>query len=444
MNTVTLRTGCGCLRGIEDQGVRIFRGIPYATSERFEKPVLLHHWEGELDATDVERDCWQYSAFRDEKATGGSFYYQEFRREQQIRYGESPQELTIVTPEGAENCPVLVFFHGGGHETGTIGEIPYGTTREYADRGIVYVSVGYRLNIFSLYACGNYGLHDQVAAIRWVQKHIGDFGGDPGRITIMGQSAGAMSVTNLCYSQTLKGLVQGAILISGGGCIPRLAGPLTKAEAEPFWQAVRNRAGAETEEQMRTLPPQTIWEAWYAEARAWNDLRTLQPGIDGEIIPDVPQEVLKRQEDLDVPMIFSVTSQDFMPVVMFEVAQRWAMRSHRLGRKPVYGYFFDRTPPGNRYKAFHAADLWYLFGSMDRSWRPFEETDYALAKRMMDHMAAFVKTGDPNGEGLPQWKPLSSRQKKFCLFDGVSQGMVSPWICRWKLLRTMLWDKGPM
>ena len=139
-----------------------------------------------------------------------------------------------------------------------------------------------------------------------------------------------------------------------------------------------------------------------------------------------------------------VTSQDFLPVILYEVALKWGVDNAKKNKQPVYAYFFDRVLPGNRFKAFHACDLWYLFGSMDKSWRPFAETDEKLAAQMMDYAANFIKNQNPNGPGLPEWKSLSKKQKKFRLFDGVSTEMIGPWKCRKKVWNTMLRDKGPM
>ena len=123
-------------------------------------------------------------------------------------------------------------------------------------------------------------------------------------------------------------------------------------------------------------------------------------------------------------MIVGVTSQDFMPYIIYEMASGWANLRARQGRAPVWGYLFDRALPGNSYKAFHAADLWYMFGNMDRCWRPFEETDFALKDQMIAYVANFVKTGDPNGRGFPAWPAVSKTQKKFWLFDGKSDGLI--------------------
>lgn len=444
MGEYILQTACGAVKGLERENGILFQGIRYATAERFDYPKPVIHWEGVYDATKQELNCYQYDTFRKEENDTDNFYYEEFRKGQTLLYEENALTLNIVKPLQGENCPVLVFIHGGGHETGTVGELPYGDTQEYAKRGIVYVSVGYRLNVFSLYRCRNYGLYDQMTAIRWVHDNIKAFGGNPGRIVIMGQSAGAMSVTDLLYTQALKGIVKGAIMLSGGGMIPKMAKPYTEAEADGFWSEVRKRAGAEDEAEFKALPANEIWEAWYQVSREHHDMHCLQPGIDGTIIPDLPQNIRRQGTDLDVPLMIGVTSQDFMPYLIYELAYGWAKRNAREGRQPVYGFFFDRALPGNRFKAFHAADLWYFFGNMDKCWRPFEKLDYDLSAQIIDYTANFVRNGDPGGGELPEWKPVTKGQKGFRKFDGISAGYAYPLECRRKLMHTFLRDKGPM
>lgn len=444
MGECVIQTACGAVKGIEKENSVFFQGIRYATAERFEYPKAITHWDGVYDATGQELNCFQYDTFRPEENDTDNFYYEEFRKGNKFLYEENALTLNIVKPIQGEDCPVLIFIHGGGHETGTVGELPYGDTEEYAKRGIVYVSIGYRLNVFSLYRSRNYGLHDQMTAIHWVYDNISSFGGDPEHITIMGQSAGAMSVTDLLYTQALKGIVKGAVMLSGAGMIPKMVKPYTEEESASFWDEIQKRAGAKDEEEFKKMPAKEIWEAWYQISREHNDMHYLQPGIDGKIIPDLPQNVRKEETDLDIPLIVGVTSQDFMPYLIFELAFGWAKRNAREGRQPVYGFFFDRELPGNRYKAYHAADLWYFFGNMDKCWRPFEQLDYDLSARMIDYVANFVRNSDPNGGNLPRWKPVTKQHKGFIKFDGISDGYASPFECRRKLMYTFLKDKGPM
>jgi carboxylesterase type B len=439
-----LDTPCGRIRGETKDGCRIFRGIPYAATARFEKPVETTRWDGVLDAVPDGADCYQFSAFRRGTSEADHFYDREFRSGLSFTYTEEDVTLNIVAPENAANCPVLVFVHGGGHETGTVSELPYGTCTEYAGHGIVYVSVGYRLNVFSLFRCRNFGLFDLLAALSWLQHNLAAFGGDGARMTVIGQSAGAMSLTDLCLTPLAAPYLRGAVLMSGGGAVPHLLRPCTKEEADPYWDRVRAAAGVQTDEALNAVPPQTLWEAWYRVRTATRDLRLLQPGIDGEIIRGEPGRLLKAGAPLPIPCILGVTSQDFLPVFLYEMALRWGKAAAAQGRPPVYGYLFDHTLPGSSYKAWHACDLWYLFGSMDRSWRPFTEADRALSQQMIAQVAQFVKTGDPNGAGLPAWKPITQTDSAFRRFDTEPPAQISPAGCRAKVWRTALFDKGPM
>ena len=185
MNRTEIETGLGKVIGTVDKGVCMYRGIPYAVTERFEEPKPYPKWDV-FDATEIETDCYQYLTYRDESTGPDAFYHKEFRSDQEFKFAESPMTMNIIARENADKDPVLVFIHGGGFETGTVGELPYGTCTEYAKHNIVFVSLGYRLNVFSLYESGNYGLKDMVFGLRWIYDHIADFGGDPDKITIMG------------------------------------------------------------------------------------------------------------------------------------------------------------------------------------------------------------------------------------------------------------------
>ena len=443
MNRIEINTGLGKVIGTEEDGICIFEGIPYAVTERFEMPKPYPEWE-EFDTRRTPLDCYQYLAFRDESTGPDSFYHKEFRNSQEFRFGESPMTMNIIAEKNAEKQPVLVFIHGGGFETGTVSELPYGKCTEYAKYGIVYVSLGYRLNVFSLYEGNNYGLHDMVFGLNWIHEHIADFGGDPEKITVMGQSAGAMSIMNLMYSHALKGIIKGAVLMSGAGAVPRLTKPWTKEQSLPFWAGVRKRAGVETTEELKKIPADALWNAWYDESRENWSFQAVQPSIDGTIIPDLPQKVIKKKNYLDVPMIVGVTSQDFMPYIIYDMAIGWAMKKFRHGSAPVYGYLFDRELPGKSYKAFHGADLWYMFGNMDKCWRPFEKTDYDLKDEMVHYVANFVKYQNPNGGGLPYWQPVSRGNKHFRHFGGEEKHHISPIKIRKKMDHTFARDKGPM
>ncbi len=456
-HTIVIDTPCGQVKGLREEDLCIYQGIPYATTKRFEKPVAVKHWEGCLDATKRGADVPQFQTYHSNDPKDreeDDFYFFEFKNvADQLTFTEDYVNLNIVTPccaetkeaqEKAEKLPVLLFIHGGGHENGTVGELPGGIVREYAGRGIVYVAIGYRLNVFHMFDCMNLGLHDQVEAIRWVHDNIAAFGGDPERITLMGQSAGAMSIMDLCYSQILKGLVKGVITCSGGGMVPKLARPYTRQEARPFWDRVMKDAGAASLEELKQVPAETLWRSWFKASRDPYNVHLVQPGIDGEIIRELPQDSVKKGEQLDVPYLMGVTSQDFMPIFIYDMARRWGLLMDRQHRSKVYGYMFDHTLPGNKYKAYHEADLWYWLGNRDQCWREFTEEDDRLSAEMMDYLANFVKTGDPNGEGLAPWPAFGRKQKGFRHLEVGEKGLIYPGTCHRMMFRTMFVDKGPM
>ena len=141
-------------------------------------------------------------------------------------------------------------------------------------------------------------------------------------------------------------------------------------------------------------------------------------------------------------------TQDFMPYIIYEMiyemAYSFALWSAGRKRSPVWGYLFDRIPPGDRYKAYHACDLWYMFGNMDKSWRPFGEEDFKLRDEMVQYVSNFVYYGNPNGGGLPYWPSLSFRRRQFRYFGDDERRLIGPVRSRNKEWKTFFRDKGPM
>ncbi len=412
-----------------------FRGIPYAKTLRFISPKMVSDL-GEFDATVGEVDCYQFAAFEDDSK---NFYYQEFRREEsKFHYAESPMTLNIVTPSMEGRHPVLLFIHGGGFECGTVGELPYGDTSEYAKRGIVFVSIGYRLNVFGNYRGGNYGLLDQLCALDWVRAFISDFGGDAENITLIAQSAGAMSLMHLLCSGRLDGKIKQAIMMSGAGAVPGLFGSKRINAVQGFWDKVDVVVGNPTD-----ATPEELWRTWFAAKRAdslFGKIRDVQPTIDGELVMESTAKAIKRGHITDVPMMIGITSQDMMPMFIYKMALRFGLSIARMGHQPVYGYLFDRALPGGKYQAFHGSDLWYMFGNLERSTRPFEDVDYCLSRDMMDNVACFCKTGSPADKN---WLPISSKQKGFRHFDGISEGLAMPAYIHSKMRETLFKNPGP-
>ena len=428
---------CGPVKGQKLEEAFFFRGIPYAKTERFRFPEPVRSWEGVWDGTAEELDCWQLSSFVNEENT---FYCREFRSDRTFRYAESPMTLNILSPSREGKHPVLLFLHGGAFETGTIGELPYGTCTEYEKRGIVFVSIGYRLNVFALHGGENYGLMDMIAAVDWVRENIASFGGDPDNITLIGQSAGAMSLMDLLCSGKLERKITHAVMMSGAGIVPRFISSLPRSEVKDFWSQVDSEVGGDPE----NADPETLWRAWTkvkSNLGLIRNLRVSQPCLDGTVLKESQAESVRSGRFQDIPLMIGVTSQDYMPYFIYGMALRLGLFCSRNGHAPVYGYLFDRTLPGNSYKAFHASDLWYMFGNMDKSWRPFEETDYSLSAEMINCVASFCVSGTPGESG---WLPLSEKQKGFRLFDGVSNGLIFPAACRQKMLHTLFKEPGPV
>ncbi len=350
--------------------------------------------------------------------------------------------MSFITPLKGDNLPVILYFHGGSFENGCIDDEPFGSCEGYAQRGIILVSAGYRLNVFGLYDSRNYGLQDQCFALKWVRENIADFGGNPDHIVLMGQSAGAMCVQDLLYNPSLNGTIKGAIMLSGAGLIIKAMGPRGPEENHQFWLDVMHAAGCESEEELKKVDAQTLWQSWYDTKQSSGNFHVTLPSIDGEILRDTPQNIVAANLDLDIPMLVSVTSQDMFPMVIYDWALGVGKRAAKRNRSPVYGAFFDRTLPGNCYKAYHASDLWYQFG-LEKCWRPWEEFDYQLSKMMMDYTANFVKNLNPNGDGLPKWPPITKYNRKFRWFSENSKTLISPLLCRGMMYYSWLIDKGP-
>ncbi len=443
METVIIDTKCGKIKGRKMKDSLLFSSIPYAVTERFEAPKPVDKWEL-FDSTQKQVNCPQFYNYRDLKESLDDFYYKEFYFERDSDFAESPMTLTITTPVEAKNCSVIVYIHGGSFENGCIEDLPFGGCEEYAKRGIILVSVGYRLNVFGLFDSQNYMLQDQFFAIKWVYENIETFGGNKDNIVLMGQSAGAMCISDLLLYKPLKEYVKAAIIISGAGVIPRVAGPKDQKTNADFWQKVVKDAGCKNIEEAKKVDGKILWESWYKNAHEQKaPVSILEPSIDGTFISDVPQNIRKKGEDVDIPLMIGVTSQDMYPYMILDMALRMGIRNARQKRSNVYCYYFDITLPGDNYKAFHSSDLWYLFGNMDKSKRPFTQKDKDISKMMIDYVTNFVNKHDPNGEGLVKWQKITRYDHDLRLFSYGKRSTVRPFKARGKLFYNMFFDKGP-
>ena len=441
-------TGCGC----QWPGVAAYKGIRYATAGRWEYPTPVTRWEGTYQATAYGAACYQPRSFYDEaQVPEKAFYYNEFRRGEHYDYSEDCLFLNIWTPADAgpdARLPVLFYIHGGGF-TGGCGHEKHFDGPAWPTKGVVAVTVNYRLGPLG-FAClpelsaeaghtGNYGLYDQLCALQWVHDNIAAFGGDPDRVTLMGQSAGAMSVQQLCLSPLTRGLAAGAVMSSGGGVGEEFAAT-PAPDHYAFWQAVMRRAGCADLAEFRALAPQALFAAWQQEKAADGGRMRTAPVIDGRLIPREGMAAARRGDQLPVPYLMGSTSEDIVPPIVHRMAKGWCRLQADQGRPAAYAWFFDRRLPGGGNGAWHSSDLWYWFGTLDHCWRPMTAKDRLLSEQMVQYLTNFARTGDPNGGGLPRWEAVRKGQSKVLRLGEGETRMGGVNIA--KLTHTMLTNKA--
>ena len=439
-----VNTPCGAVQGCPGRvaGTAAYKGIRYATAGRWEYPQQVTGWEGIYDATRYGNCSYQPRAFYDEEQNEKKyFYYNEFRKGEHYTYDDDCLFLNVFTPDSAregDKLPVLVYIHGGGF-TGGCGHEKHFDGPVWPQQGIIGVTLNYRLGPMGFLCLpqlqqeaghtGNYGLYDQMTAISWVKDNIAAFGGDPENITIMGQSAGAMSVQMLCQSPLTKGLFQKAVLSSGCGMMDALSANTEKNSA--FWQQVMTRCGCQTLEQFRALPAETLFEQWQlAKKECKGGGMATFPAADGHMI--VPGTAPH-----DIPYMAGSTSHDMAPPILQGMTKKWISKRE----KPSYTWYFDRKLPGDDCGAWHSSDLWYWFGTLENCWRPFEQKDRDLSQQMIAYLINFCRTGDPNKAAqLPTGIASGKGQGKVMILGEKETHMGKPSMA--KMIYTMLTNKA--
>ena len=405
-----VKTPCGDLRGTATKydGVVAYKGIRYATAGRFEYPVEVTSWDGVYDATEYGACAYQPRSFyNEEEMPKKVFYYNEFRKGATYKYSEDCLFLNVFAPEkSCGRLPVIVYIHGGGF-TGGCGHEKHFDEPAWPSQGVIGVTLNYRLGPLGFAVLpelmeeagrtGNYGLYDQLTAIAWVKHNIEAFGGDPDNITIMGQSAGAMSVQQLCLSPLARGTFQRAVMCSGGG-VSRMLVTSRPEKSYDFWKNIMEKCGATTLEELRALPVETLFRVWQENKKATMG-GGCSPCIDGELITDAGHNILARGEQHKIPYLIGTTSHDVIPPILYSMSKKWC----RAQSTPSYLWFFERNLPGDDHGAWHSADLWYWFGTLDNGWRPFTDLDRALSREMVDRLCAFARSGEPNTTDYVEW-----------------------------------------
>ena len=413
-------TPCGQVQGCAGrvEGTVAYKGIRYATAGRWEYPTQVTSWEGVYDATQYGHCSYQPRAFYDEELNEKKyFYYNEFRKGETYTYNEDCLFLNIFTPEDAkegDKLPVLVYIHGGGF-TGGCGHEKHFDGPVWPKEHVIGVTLNYRLGPMGFVTLpelkeeagytGNYGLFDQMTAISWVKDNIAAFGGDGENITIMGQSAGGMSVQQHCLSPLTKGLFQKAVMSSGGG-VSKMMSAAAPEKFYDFWQAVMANCGCKTLAEFRKVAPETLFEAWNkTKKEVKGGFQATSPCLDGRLVVDTGTNIVEKGQQHAISYMVGSNSHDLMPPLLYAMGKNWCKAQEKLS----YCWYFERSLPGDKNGAWHSADLWYWFGTLENAWRPFEEKDKELSDQMVRYLCNFAKKGNPNGSGNPEWVACGNR-----------------------------------
>ena len=408
-------TDAGRVRGTTDQGVEAFKGIPFAAPPvgpfRWRAPQPSARWTGVRDASAYGHDCMQ-KPFPSDAAP----------------LGTTPSEDCLVAnvwrPAGARKLPVLVWIYGGGFVNGGSSPPTY-SGEAMAAKGVVFVSFNYRLGRFGTFAhpalttanaddglLANYGYMDQLAALRWVHRNVAAFGGDPAKVTIVGESAGGFSVHALLTTPMAAGLFRGAV-IQSGGLAEDEAGDLANAEqAGLAFAAAKGIAGTDPAAlaRLRALPPAAVVDGLNLASRGdQRGPRTyVGPIADGRIAVD-PLAAYRAGRFARVPIMLGATSDDiggpngYMATGAARMADLFAAAG-----VPTWRYRFSyvassvRTPETKG--AAHATDIPFFFDTADVKYGPATTpTDRRAAATASGYLADFVARGDPNGVGRTIW-----------------------------------------
>ena len=407
LGPVTISALGGSVRGNERERCLEFLGVPYARAERFVYAHPVDSIEGTLDAAKPGYACPQNRGWHEHlEHPTRRFYKKEYREGSEFRYSEDCLNLNIFTPKNASGCPVILFFHGGGFDSGINSEDPF-DGEGLASRGIVTVFANYRVGPLGYLTHeeiqkqfgrdGNFGLDDQLTAVRWVKAHIAGFGGDPENLTLLGQSAGAISIQYLCLNPENGGLFRRAAMMSGGGIFPKFALPRRAEDTHAYWLKYLEAAGCRTLEELRRAPLDALFNAVETmKLRRKDGIYHTMPVIDGKLIPAPIDKMIRSPLPLDY--LIGYTNNDMNAPVMAFIGNRYAKANG------AYVYYFDLNSPGDDNRAFHSCDLRYVFESLGGSWRPYAARDYEAASQLADYLANFARCGDPNGPGLALWK----------------------------------------
>ena len=446
----TVRIHTGELVGTSGQNtsMRVFKGIPYASPpvgiQRWKPPLDPVSWESQREAKQFANDCMQLPYPQ------SSLYYQPPKL-----MSEDCLYLNVWTAAAneKEKRPVMVWIHGGAYTRGS-GSTPTYDGEHFAAKGIVLVTINYRLGVFGFMshpeltlesdvkASGNYGLLDMVKALEWVRRNIAAFGGDPANVTIFGESAGSSAVNFLMASPLARGLFHRAIGQSGANFGRTAALDTNEKEGVKVGESLA---------ELRAKPAAELIKAPGSH----------RPVIDKWFLPDEVTKIFANGKHNDVPLLAGYNADEgttlapwtgnaqyfsamirqrygayadellqLYPANTDDEAARsyyasfrdqgmgWQMRTwaRAMKKAPTFLYYFTRVPPGmQKYGAYHAAEIQYAFGNLNAA-RTWDDADRALSAAMTDYWLNFATTGDPNKKGLPAWPRYDAKKDESMVF----------------------------
>lgn len=420
--------GKGLIRGEASENYTVFKGIPYAAPPigalRFLPPKEAAPLHGVYEAVQFGAGCPQ------RLSAPGSFYDKEFYgiEDRKPRWDEDCLYLNIWTPASSPDAklPVAFWIHGGAFDHGFGSEAEF-DGEAFCRRNVILVTINYRVNIFGFFShpwmpegSDNLGIRDQIAALAWVRKNIQNFGGDPDNITVFGQSAGAISTQVLISSPLTAGMISKAIFQSAGGYHTGLQAQ-SKEDADKFGTAFADALGARSLDDLRAIPAAELMDKAMDFAHRSGAALPFAPTFGGEVLPAPCDTLAESGKIADIPYMLGATGNDILSSAAGNPIQRgciaWSRLLDKIRQKPSYVYSFTHALPGDNAGAFHSSELWYVFGTLQRCWRPFTAEDEALSNRMTDAWTSFMKCGVPDSTG--SWRPCSNADPYVQIFDTV-------------------------
>lgn len=495
MTAPEVATSLGRIRGSYlEEGIEVFKGIRYAEPPvgdyRWQPPRPIHAWSGTIDAVHFGPGCPQQALFSRNKAQHASM-------------NEDCLRLNIWRPAASmalQKYPVMVWIHGGGFVSGTSSPARY-NGKAFARSGVILVSIDYRVGRLGFFAHpaleddplrGNYGLMDQIEALRWIGRHIDAFGGDANNITLFGESAGAMSIVSLLTSRAAKGLFHKAIIQSGGGrhnLVPGndWASAVMRTHALARQLGVSANSPVSELEALRETPVEQV-----VEGLTMSNLHErpgyCAPMIDGVLIEDEPQTLFSKGNFHRIPIIIGTNSADlgFAPPVstleevlspfqhdhalyerartefahqppsfaaqqlacdmlMTEPARFVAQRAYQY-RSPAWLYRFDYVPfalSDGLSGAPHGGEIEFVFDTLDTLRAAVTAQDQCVADLIHRYWVNFAHYGHPAKNGdVPDWSPYSAQENNVLWVNGKSESPAAmkapdPWHQRLNLIEAL-------